>query len=145
MLFNPVHSSFWSLTPSSHLARPVSALVGLLYVEFFIFLRPIRMSLTNQSAVSEDPCCYQHFQGFRLGYLFGISFSFTSLFRGLPPSLVCLVGSKFFFCTGALAWFLKITMDAPNQSVEEFSKNLFLARFFPSMIFLLLYLHQLFS
>ena len=46
--FYAVYSSFWNLIPFFLPARPVSALDGLLWIKFCIFLSPFRMGLTNQ-------------------------------------------------------------------------------------------------
>ena len=46
-LFYHVYSSFWSLIIFLLLARPASALDGLVLIKFFIFLSPFRTGLTN--------------------------------------------------------------------------------------------------
>ena len=61
----------------------------------------------------------------------------------LASLLALLVRLNLSFLIGALAWFSKITKVAYFESVEVFSKDPFLARYFSlfsSMIFLLLYL-----
>ena len=45
--FYRVYSSFWNLIPFSLHAILVSAMDGLLWIKFFLFLSPFRMGLTN--------------------------------------------------------------------------------------------------
>ena len=125
--FYRVYSSFWNLIPFSLLARPVSALDGLLWIKFCIFLSAFTMGLTNP--------------GRALGrfFLLSISLKLLTLSGILPFSknlfplaslLALLVGLNLSFLIGALAWSIKITKVVSFKCVEVFCKDPFLAGYF---------------
>ena len=127
-LFHCVYSSFWSLIPFSRL----------LLINFFIFLSPYRMGLTNSSRTLRRFLLL--LTSPKLLNLPGTPPFSTNLFR-LATFLALLVGLNFSFLMGAVAWFFKITKVAPFESVDAFSKDPFLALYFSlflSMIFQLL-------
>ena len=53
--FYLVYSSFWNVIPFFFPARPVSALDGLHWIKFCIFLSLLRMGLTNPDRALGDP------------------------------------------------------------------------------------------
>ena len=117
--------------------RQVSALDGLLLIKFCTFLSPFRMGLTNPGGALGQ---FSLSISLKLLTLSGIPLFSTNSFR-LASLLALLVGLNLSFLTGALVWFIKITIVAPFESVEVFHKDPFLALYFslPSlMIFRLL-------
>ena len=129
-----MYSSFCSLTPFSHPARPVSFLGGLLLIQFCPFLRPFQMGLTNPgralgrfSLLSTSPM---------LSTLSGNSPFSINLLR-LASLLALLIGFNLSVLIGAFAWFIKITKVAPFKFVELFRKDPFLALYF-SLVSLLI-------
>ena len=122
--FYPVYSSLWSLISFSLPTGPVSALVGLHLIKFFIFFGPSRMSLTNPSRALGPSILLLISR--KLSTLSGILLFSINSFR-LASLLALLVGLNFSFLMGTLAWFIKITKVVPFESVEVFRKDPFMA------------------
>ena len=102
---------------------------------FFTFLSPFWMGLTNPGWSLERSSLL--LISLKLLTLSGIPPFSTNSFR-LASFFALLIGLNLFFLISALAWFIKITIVAPFESVEVFRKDPFSARFFSffsSMIF----------
>ena len=130
---------FWSSTPFSLPARPISALEGLLLIKFY-FSQSILNGFDKPKPGSPM-------------ILVTIDFSkafdsvwhptFFANFFQLASLLALLVRLNLSFPITTLAWFFKIAKVAPFESIWVFRKNPFLFlyfSFFLSMISLLLYL-----
>ena len=122
-----IYSSFWSLIPFPLPARPVSALGGLHKIKFGSFLGPFRMGLTNPGRALGRFCLLSISP--KLLTLSAIPLFSINSFQ-LASLLALLVGLNLSFLTGALVWFIKITIVVSFESVEVFCKDPFLALYF---------------
>ena len=113
--FYPVFSSFWNLIPSLSLpARPVSALDGLHLIEFYIFLSPFWMGLTNPGRALGRFCLLIDFsKAFDSAWLFHKLIS-----AGLPP---CFARWTHSFLSDRCAWrSFKITFRVRRGAPQGF-------------------------